>query len=266
VAATKTGFVFVLHRDTGEPMFPVEERPVPASDVPGEQASPTQPFPALPPPLVPQTLRPEDAYGLFAWDREKCREQLEALRNEGIFTPPSLRGTVMYPGNAGWRELGRRRDRPRPRVAFFNATNLAFEVRLIRARTTSARRRRPRPPRLDEYAPMSHALRHAAPAAFSADRALHSAALGFHGRVLARQRRDPLEGPFGATRPHPVTLFEQACRLSGVLVTAGGRPQQPHRRRLPARTTPRRARGSREQAGGERRESDIRPQRASSTS
>src|SRR5262245_38167300 len=67
VQATKQGHVFVLRRDTGAPLFPVEERPVPASDVPGEVAARTQPFPVLPPPLVPQTLRPEDAFGLFGW-------------------------------------------------------------------------------------------------------------------------------------------------------------------------------------------------------
>src|SRR3990172_13052995 len=64
IQPTKMGFVFILHRETGEPVFPVEERPVPASDVPGEYAWPTQPFPLRPLPLVPQVLRPEDAWGL----------------------------------------------------------------------------------------------------------------------------------------------------------------------------------------------------------
>jgi quinoprotein glucose dehydrogenase len=122
VQATKMGHVFVLQRDTGVPVFPVEERPVPASDVPGEQASPTQPFPSLPPPLVPQTLRPEDAFGLTSWDRARCRDKLASLRNEGLFTPPSLRGTVMYPGNAGGVNWGSVAIDPRRRVAFFNAT------------------------------------------------------------------------------------------------------------------------------------------------
>jgi quinoprotein glucose dehydrogenase len=131
VSATKMGFVFVLHRDTGEPVFPVEERRVPASDVPGEQAHPTQPFPTRPPPLVPQTLDPEDAFGLFGWDRARCREKLESLRNEGLFTPPSLRGSLVYPGYAGGVNWGSLAFDPGRRVAYFNATNLAFSVRLI---------------------------------------------------------------------------------------------------------------------------------------
>jgi len=131
VQATKTGHLFVLHRETGVPLFPVEERPVPASDVPGEQAWPTQPFPLLPPPLAAQRLRPEDAFGLTPWDRARCREKIAALRNEGIFTPPSLRGTLMFPGNAGGSNWGSVAIDPTRRLAVLNQTNLAFVVRLI---------------------------------------------------------------------------------------------------------------------------------------
>ena len=94
VQATKTGFLFLLDRDSGEPVFPVEERPVPQTDVPGEQTWPTQPFPTKPAALVPQTLRPEDAWGVTPWDRGKCRDTIAALRNDGIFTPPSVQGSV----------------------------------------------------------------------------------------------------------------------------------------------------------------------------
>lgn len=103
--ATKHGFVFLLDRDTGEPLFPVEERAVPASDVPGERAHPTQPIPTKPPPLVPQTITEEDLYAPTPEHFEECREQLAELRNEGLFTPPSLRGSVLYPwtgGGANW--------------------------------------------------------------------------------------------------------------------------------------------------------------------
>jgi len=102
---TKHGFVFVLDRETGEPLFPVEERPVPASDVPGERAWPTQPFPLAPPPLVPQRLHESDLYAPSPEHRAACREQLAELRNEGLFTPPSLGGSVVYPftgGGANW--------------------------------------------------------------------------------------------------------------------------------------------------------------------
>src|SRR5216684_9258730 len=91
IQGNKTGFLYVLNRDTGVPVFPVEERPVPQSDVPGEVTSATQPFPLAPPPLVPQKLSTGDAWALSDAEREACRGRLEALRNEGVFTPPSLR-------------------------------------------------------------------------------------------------------------------------------------------------------------------------------
>jgi quinoprotein glucose dehydrogenase len=101
VVGTKTGLIFVLNRETGEPLFPVEERPVPASTVPGEQAWPTQPFPVVPRPLHPHEISPEDAWGLTPEDREACRSQMASLRNEGIYTPPSPEGTLMFPGFGG---------------------------------------------------------------------------------------------------------------------------------------------------------------------
>ncbi len=99
--ATKLGHLFVLNRETGKPIFPVEERPAPQGGVEGEQLSPTQPIPVLPRPLAPQTLKPEDAFGLTEEDRKTCREQIAALRNEGVFTPPSLQGTLVIPGDLG---------------------------------------------------------------------------------------------------------------------------------------------------------------------
>ncbi len=131
IQATKMGQLFVLDRDTGEPIFPVEERPVPASDVPGESAWPTQPVPIAPAPFVPQRLRPEDAWGLTPWDRARCRKRLARLRNEGIFTPPSLQGTLVYPAHTGGANWGGVAVDPDRRILVVNATNLAFEVRLI---------------------------------------------------------------------------------------------------------------------------------------
>jgi quinoprotein glucose dehydrogenase len=105
VQATKHGFVFVLDRETGAPLFPIEERPAPASDVPGERAWPTQPVPLAPPPLVPQRLDAADLYAPTPEHLAACRGQLARLRNDGLFTPPSLRGSVLYPftgGGANW--------------------------------------------------------------------------------------------------------------------------------------------------------------------
>jgi quinoprotein glucose dehydrogenase len=91
---TKMGHLFLLHRETDQPLFPAEERPVPPSTMPGEAVWPTQPFPTLPPPLVPQTLRPDDVWDFTPSDHRWCRKRIQALRSEGISTPPSLEGTV----------------------------------------------------------------------------------------------------------------------------------------------------------------------------
>ncbi|MGE0354856.1 MAG: pyrroloquinoline quinone-dependent dehydrogenase [Gemmatimonadales bacterium] len=104
--ATKMGFLYILDRRTGTPLFPVEERPVPASDVPGEHAAATQPFPLNPAPMAPLTLHAEDAFGVTAADRDYCRARIAGLRNEGVFTPPSLQGTLIVPGNIGGSHWG----------------------------------------------------------------------------------------------------------------------------------------------------------------
>jgi quinoprotein glucose dehydrogenase len=101
IQGNKTGFLYVLNRDTGTPVFPVEERPVPQTDVPGEVTSPTQPFPLAPPALVPQKLSADDAWGITPADRDFCRDLLKSLRNDGLFTPPSLQGSLSVPGNVG---------------------------------------------------------------------------------------------------------------------------------------------------------------------
>jgi len=106
VQPTKVGHVFVLDRETGEPVFPVEERPVPQSDVPGEVSAPTQPFPTRPPPLHPSGIRPDEVFGLTPIDRAACRRALGRLRNEGPFTPPSVGGSLEYPGVAGGANWG----------------------------------------------------------------------------------------------------------------------------------------------------------------
>jgi quinoprotein glucose dehydrogenase len=101
VQTTKTGMLFVFDRETGEPVFEVVERPVPQSDVAGETISPTQPFPATPALVSQAAVMPHDAWGLTFYDRGKCRDLIARYRSEGIFTPPSLRGTILSPGYAG---------------------------------------------------------------------------------------------------------------------------------------------------------------------
>jgi len=102
----KSGMLYILDRTTGTPIFPVEERPVPASSVPGEVASPTQPFTLVTPPLVPLQYSAADAWGPTPEAKAACHDILAALRNEGPFTPPSLRGTISQPGNIGGAHWG----------------------------------------------------------------------------------------------------------------------------------------------------------------
>lgn len=128
--ATKHGFVFVLDRETGAPLFPVEEKPFPASDVPGEHAAPTQPIPAAPPPLVPQRLTEADLHAPTPEHLAACKEKLSELRNEGLFTPPSENGTIVYPftgGGANW--SGATFD-PARQLLVVPVQNLAHVIRL----------------------------------------------------------------------------------------------------------------------------------------
>src|SRR6266404_5177684 len=131
IQGNKAGLLYVLNRDTGKPVFPVEERPVPQSDVPGEKASPTQPFPLAPPPLAAHTLTADEAWGPTPEDREACRKAISQLRNEGIFTPPSLKGTLMVPGNIGGMTWSGYAFDPQHSLLVTNTNNIVAGARLI---------------------------------------------------------------------------------------------------------------------------------------
>src|SRR5438876_8048689 len=96
---TKMGFVFILDRLTGKPLFPVEERPVPKSDVPGEVAWSTQPFPVQPPPLVRQSVN--DADIRTSESNRYCAELFHSLQNHGMYTPYGVELTLVMPGTLG---------------------------------------------------------------------------------------------------------------------------------------------------------------------
>jgi quinoprotein glucose dehydrogenase len=129
--ASKTGHVFVLDRQTGRPLIPIEERAVPKSDVPGEQASPTQPFPTAPRSLARTTLTADEAWGLTDDDRGWCRDTIRPLRADGFFTPPSLRGTLVVPGNVGGVAWGGMAHDRANGLLVMPVNNIASEVRLI---------------------------------------------------------------------------------------------------------------------------------------
>jgi quinoprotein glucose dehydrogenase len=123
--------LFVLNRDTGKPVYPVEERPVPRSDVSGETASPTQPFPVAPPPLAPEQVSRDEAWGPTPADLEYCRKVFDTLRNQGIFTPPSQQGTLVVPGNLGGMTWSGYAFDPSHGLLITNSNNLVAKVKLI---------------------------------------------------------------------------------------------------------------------------------------
>lgn len=140
--ATKSGMLFVLHRETGEPVFPVEERRVPASNVPGEDAWTTQPFTSLTPALVPLTYDATQAWGPTPEDRAACRAAMSELRNDGPFTPPSRQGTLVVPSNIGGAHWGGVAVDPVLDLAIVPVNRLAARVQLIPERDFDAREAR----------------------------------------------------------------------------------------------------------------------------
>jgi quinoprotein glucose dehydrogenase len=105
VQLTKQGFAFVFDRVTGEPVWPIEERPVPQSDVPGEQTSPTQPFPTKPPPFTEQGVSLDDAFDLTPELKAEAQAAMRRYRMGPLYTPPSMEGTITRPGvwgGANW--------------------------------------------------------------------------------------------------------------------------------------------------------------------
>jgi quinoprotein glucose dehydrogenase len=144
IQGTKQGLIFTLSRDTGAPVIPVDERPVPQGGAPGEALSPTQPFPRAPKPLSPSSVKPDDAYGLTPIDRGACRKAIAGARFEGMYTPPSTQGTLIYPFTGGGVNWGGLAFDAARQVAYINTSNALHLVTLIPAdRLAAARRREP---------------------------------------------------------------------------------------------------------------------------
>ena len=210
--ATKHGFVFVFDRVTGTPFFPIEERPVPQTDVPGEWTSPTQPFPTAPPPFARQTFTEKDINPFLSEaDQAKVREMFKTARNEGLFTPPSLQGTISIPGHNGGANWGSTAVDPTKGTMYIVSKNLPTLDKLIAPGAPGQRGARPRRRRA-----------------------------GGSGARPGRAKGRRLEVPKAAARVLP------ARRPVVPRVAASGSAvprRRPHRRRTPARTsspTPRR--------------------------
>lgn len=131
LVATKTGMLYAFERETGRPIFEITEKAVPQSDVSGEQLSPTQPFSSIPPLVEHDALGVDDAFGVAWFDRRSCQRTLREFRSEGVFTPPSLRGSVLYPSYAGGSNWGGVAVDPERQIAIVNVNQVAALVRLI---------------------------------------------------------------------------------------------------------------------------------------
>jgi quinoprotein glucose dehydrogenase len=132
IQPTKQGFVFVLDRDTGKPIWPVEERAVPQGGAEGEQLSPTQPFPTHVPPLMSQNISVDDAFNLFpSFGRSTCEELLAGARNEGLYTPPSTQGTLIFPMTGGGVNWGSAAFDPVNQILYANTSHAVHLVKLI---------------------------------------------------------------------------------------------------------------------------------------
>ncbi|MDA1075462.1 MAG: pyrroloquinoline quinone-dependent dehydrogenase [Proteobacteria bacterium] len=131
VIVTKTGMLFGFHRDSGAPLLGFEERMVPATDVPGERVSPTQPFSAIPPLSDQRALTEDDAFGIAIFDKLGCKKVLASYRSEGIFTPPSLKGTLQSPSYAGGSNWGGVAVDEERQIAVANVNQIPAQIRLI---------------------------------------------------------------------------------------------------------------------------------------
>jgi len=131
IQLSKSGMAFTFHRETGEPLFPIEERPVSTDGIPGEQLSPTQPFTVKPPPLVRMGITPDDAWGLTIFDRSVCRQNIAALRWGPMYEPPTTQGTIMYPHVGGGSNWGGGAFDPERNMLITPVSEIPYFVRLV---------------------------------------------------------------------------------------------------------------------------------------
>ena len=135
---TKMGFLFVFNRVTGQPLFDIEERPVPASEVPGEQAWPTQPFPLKPPPVARQTMGRDEVTNVTAESRAECLKLLDGAVIGSFYQPQGLKVTVLFPSTNGGPNWGGVSYDPANNWLFVNTMNVGQVLRMVKAREGSA--------------------------------------------------------------------------------------------------------------------------------
>ena len=130
VQLTKTGWAFVFDRVTGKPVWPIEERSVPASDAPGEKSWPTQPFPTRPPAFEEQGVTLDDAFDLTPELRAEAQAEMKKYRLGPIYSPPSLQGTFMRPGVIGGANWGGGALDPATGILYVKSSNTPAIARL----------------------------------------------------------------------------------------------------------------------------------------
>ncbi|MDO1449385.1 PQQ-binding-like beta-propeller repeat protein [Rhodocytophaga aerolata] len=137
---TKMGYVFVFDRQTGQPLFPIEEVPVPtASEMPGEKPWPTQPIPTKPAPFTRQSYKEEYYKGLSPESKQYIKQRLEAGKfTTGVYVPPSLNGSVVVPAAHGGANWGGASFNPNTGILFVNATELPWFLKLHKISELSA--------------------------------------------------------------------------------------------------------------------------------
>ena len=135
---TKMGFIFILDRVSGKPLFQVDERPVPQSEVPGEKTWPTQPVPVLPPPVARLTMRPDEVTDVTPESRAECLKILENAKLGALYQPPGLELTVIFPGTNGGPNWGGGSYDPIARLLFVNSMDVGQIVKMVEAREGSA--------------------------------------------------------------------------------------------------------------------------------
>ena len=224
IQPTKQGFVFVLDRDTGKPVWPVEERAVPQGGAEGEQLSPTQPFPTHVPALVPQRISTDDVFGVIPFrDRSLCRAQVASARNEGLYTPPSTQGTVVFPMTGGGVNWGGAAFDPVHQILYANTSQAIHIVKLI-----------PRADALGFNPPPGHDFGQQTGAPFAMTRAVAMSPLGLlcnkppwgemvavdlkAGKILWRSRVGTTED----RAPLGIAFHWGTPLVNGVAITAGG--------------------------------------------
>jgi quinoprotein glucose dehydrogenase len=224
IQPTKQGFVFVLDRNTGKPIWPVEERAVPQGAADGETPSPTQPFPTHVPALVPQRISVDDAFDPFPLvGGPGCKEQFASARSEGLYTPPSTQGTLLFPFTGGGVNWGGVAFDPLHQILYANVSRGVHLVKLI-----------PRDQAAAFNPPPGHDFGRQQGAPFAMSRALETSPLGLlcnkppwgemvavdlkAGKILWRSTVGTTEdrAPLGIAFAWGTPL------VNGVVVTAGG--------------------------------------------